>query len=78
MERLEEVQYRQSQIKRLLEDRLPRPRRAEYEEYLEQLAQQEKAISKQIIVIEGCDHAEVEDTGVPDGSQVCLDCGRVR
>lgn len=38
----------------------------------------EAAIVKRLYGLEGCEHANVEDTGGPDGSQVCMDCGRIR
>jgi hypothetical protein len=46
-----------------------------YQHEYDELSVLEAAIIKRIYEIEGCEHANVEDTGGPDGSQVCMDCG---
>jgi hypothetical protein len=45
---------------------------------VERFEKMEAEIVRRINEIEGCEHADVEDTGGPDGSQICLDCGRIR
>jgi hypothetical protein len=44
---------------------------------LRNLQDEERRLITRLIVLESCEHSEVEDTGGPDGSQVCLHCGRV-
>lgn len=36
----------------------------------------EKKLSQLIIELEDCEHLNSEDTGGPDGSRECLDCGK--
>ena len=44
---------------------------------VERFEKMEAQIVRRITEIEGCEHPNTEDTGGPDGSQVCLDCGRI-
>lgn len=45
------------------------------ERYVKRL---EKQISELAYELENCDHSDYEDTGGPDGSQACLNCGKIR
>ena len=63
--------------KRLGEDRYQGPHsQAELKEEIEYHACAEKNLSRLLIALEDCEHPDCEDTGGPDGSQVCLDCGK--
>lgn len=46
------------------------------EEVIERAEEHEKNLERAIIGLEDCAHEESEDTGGPDGSQVCLECGK--
>jgi hypothetical protein len=45
---------------------------------LDRIVERQREIGKRLYQLEDCEHANVEDTGGPDGSQVCMDCGKVR
>ncbi|MDQ0923299.1 hypothetical protein QF038_001807 [Pseudarthrobacter sp. W1I19] len=45
---------------------------------LRNLQDEERRLVTLITAVEDCEHSEVEDTGGPDGSQICLECGKVR
>jgi hypothetical protein len=77
---LEKIQYKQAQYHRELDDYLnvTPARRIRIEIQLDVLAAEERGVTRRLLIIEGCEHGNVEDTGGPDGSQVCMDCGKVR
>ncbi|GAP53464.1 hypothetical protein AHiyo6_00290 [Arthrobacter sp. Hiyo6] len=52
-------------------------RRTNYEAELELLRERERGIAERITELEDCEHSKVEDTGGPDGSQLCLQCGKI-
>lgn len=37
----------------------------------------EQELLRKLTMLEDCEHPNCEDTGGPDGSQQCQDCGRV-
>jgi hypothetical protein len=54
-----------------------RYRRELLDESIPELNREIKTIERKIVLLEDCEHADCEDTGGPDGSRQCLDCGKV-
>lgn len=77
VDELETIYGLQSFYRVVIDEGVDSPLRRKAQEKLEELHRDEKIIDQKLLLLDGCEHLNAEDTGGPDGSQVCLDCGKV-